>query len=104
MPDRGGYTVQPVPVPKSTTLDNNNNEREGGINQKLILFKRGKAMSLEPIIIGTNQFPKPLINIGISIKNIMIKAWPVTMTLYNCEFPIKKQLPGWANSRRIKSE
>lgn len=42
--------------------------------QKLILFNRGKAISGAPIIIGTNQLPKPPIKIGITIKKIIIKA------------------------------
>jgi len=38
-------------------------------------------MSGAPIISGTNQFPKPPIMMGITIKKIIIKAWAVTMTL-----------------------
>jgi hypothetical protein len=48
--------------------------REGGSNQKLILFIRGKAISGLPTIRGTNQFPNPPIMIGITAKKIMIKA------------------------------
>jgi len=47
---------------------------EGGINQKLILFKRGNAISGPPINNGTNQLPKPPIKAGITMKKIMIKA------------------------------
>jgi hypothetical protein len=83
MPDKGGYTVQPVPVPKSTMFDKNKKENDGGINQKLILFKRGKAISGAPKNMGTNQLPKPLIKIGINIKKIIINACAVTTTLYN---------------------
>ena len=54
--------------------EDNNNNKEGGNNQKLKLFKRGKAISGAPIIKGTNQFPKPPIIIGITIKKIIIKA------------------------------
>jgi hypothetical protein len=39
-------------------------------------------MSGAPIINGTNQLPKPPINAGITTKKIIIKACPVTMTLY----------------------
>ena len=53
-----------------------------GNNQKDILFILGKAMSGAPIIIGTNQLPKPPIIAGMTIKNIMINPWPVTKTLY----------------------
>jgi hypothetical protein len=57
IPERGGYTVHPVPAPPSTSDENTNNNNEGGNNQKLILFIRGNAMSGAPIKIGTNQFP-----------------------------------------------
>jgi hypothetical protein len=43
-------------------------------SQNLILFKRGKAISQELNIIGINQFPKPPIIIGITIKKIITKA------------------------------
>jgi len=79
--DNGGYTVHPVPVPVSTILLINNKDNEGGSNQNLILFIRGKAISGAPSIIGTNQFPNPPIKIGITIKKIIIKAWAVTITL-----------------------
>jgi hypothetical protein len=49
-------------------------------------------MSGAPIIKGTNQFPKPPIRTGITKKKIIIKAWLVTTTLYNCS-SINK-LPG----------
>jgi hypothetical protein len=47
---------------------------EGGSNQNLMLFIRGKAISGAPSIKGTNQFPKPPIIIGITIKKIITKA------------------------------
>jgi hypothetical protein len=56
--------------------------REGGNNQNLILFIRGKAISGAPIIIGTSQFPNPPIIMGITIKKIITKACAVTITLY----------------------
>jgi len=62
-------------------LDSTNNNKAGGNNQKLMLFRRGNAISGAPIKIGTNQLPKPPINIGITIKNIIMKACAVTMTL-----------------------
>ena len=74
IPDKGGYTVHPVPAPPSTKLEDTNNNNEGGNNQKLMLFNRGNAISGAPIIIGTNQLPKPPINAGITIKKIIIKA------------------------------
>ena len=51
-----------------------NNVNEGGNNQKLILYIRGKAISGAPIIRGTSQFPNPPIIIGITIKKIITKA------------------------------
>jgi len=38
-------------------------------------------MSGAPSIKGTNQFPKPPIMIGITMKKIIMKAWAVTITL-----------------------
>lgn len=73
-PARGGYTVQPVPAPASTIEDAISSRKEGGSSQKLMLFRRGNAMSGAPIIKGTNQFPKPPIMIGITIKKIITKA------------------------------
>ena len=77
----GGYTVHPVPVPTSTIADKSNKINEGGNNQKEILFNRGNAISGLPIIIGTNQFPKPPIITGITIKKIIKKACAVINTL-----------------------
>jgi hypothetical protein len=81
LPLRGGYTVQPVPAPASTTLLKSNIVKAGIRNQNLMLFSRGNAMSGAPIINGTNQLPKPPIRIGITIKKIIINAWAVTTTL-----------------------
>lgn len=78
---KGGYTVHPVPAPLSTRPPARRRVKEGGSNQKLILFIRGKAISGAPIIKGTNQFPNPPIMIGITIKKIIIKACAVTITL-----------------------
>lgn len=80
-PDRGGYTVHPVPAPPSIILDTSRRMNEGGSNQKLILFIRGKLMSGAPMSRGTIQFPNPPIIMGITIKKIMTKAWAVTITL-----------------------
>ena len=55
--------------------------KAGGRSQNLRLFKRGKAISGAPNIKGTNQFPKPPIRIGITMKKIIIKACAVTITL-----------------------
>lgn len=81
LPARGGYTVQPVPAPASTAEEARRRIKEGGSNQKLMLFIRGNAMSGAPIIRGISQFPKPPIIMGITIKKIITKAWAVTITL-----------------------
>ena len=49
-------------------IEINNNNREGGNNQKETLFILGKAISGAPIIIGTNQLPSPPIMAGMTIK------------------------------------
>jgi hypothetical protein len=79
--ERGGYTVHPVPAPVSTIDLFNNNNREGGRSQNLILFIRGKAISGAPNIKGTSQFPNPPIIIGITMKKIITKACAVTIVL-----------------------
>ena len=56
-PDKGGYTVQPVPTPDSTTPEKSRRAKEGGISQKLKLFNRGNAISGAPIKTGKNRFP-----------------------------------------------
>lgn len=61
--------------------DASNSRKEGERSQKLILFRRGNAMSGAPIIRGTNQFPKPPVMMGMTIKKIMTNAWAVTITL-----------------------
>ena len=79
--DRGGYTVHPVPTPFSTAADETSKVSEGGSSQNLILFKRGKAMSGAPSIKGRSQFPNPPMNVGITRKKIIKKAWAVTIVL-----------------------
>lgn len=80
-PDRGGYTVHPVPAPASTPEEASRSKNEGGRSQKLMLFIRGNAISGAPIMRGISQFPNPPIIIGITIKKIITKACAVTMTL-----------------------
>lgn len=72
--ERGGYTVQPVPTPESKTEERSRKVKEGTKSQKERLFIRGNAMSATPNIRGISQLPKPPIEIGITIKKIMIKA------------------------------
>jgi len=81
-PDRGGYTVHPVPAPVSAIADINNRIKAGGNNQKDRLFSRGKAISANPNIRGINQFPNPPMEIGMTEKKIIINACLDTNTLY----------------------
>jgi len=72
-----------VPAPISTNLEARRKKREGGSNQNLILLSRGNTISGRPNIKGTNQFPKPPIITGITIKKIIKNACAVTTTLYS---------------------
>jgi hypothetical protein len=51
--DKGGYNVQPTPIPVSVKVDKINNKLAGGNNQKETLFNLGNAISIAPINIGT---------------------------------------------------
>lgn len=79
--ERGGYTVHPVPTPFSTRADIIKRDRAGGRSQKLMLLRRGKAMSGAPSIRGKSQLPKPPINVGITRKKIIKNACAVTIEL-----------------------
>lgn len=79
--DRGGYTVHPVPTPASRREDRSKKVKEGTSSQKDRLFIRGKAISATPNMRGRSQLPNPPIEIGITIKKIITKAWAVTITL-----------------------
>ena len=68
----GGRAAAPTP-----------NDHIHPVVQKLILFDRGKAISGAPIIIGTNQFPNPPIEIGIAIEKSIDEPWAVIITLYS---------------------
>ncbi len=98
--DNGGYIVQPTPAPPSITADSSNRINEGGNSQKLILFIRGNAMSGAPIIIGTNQLPKPPIRPGITTKNTMIRPWAVVNTFHTCPLSMYCT-PGCISSMRM---
>lgn len=78
---KGGYTVQPVPAPIPEIEEEINNVRDGGSNQNLMLFIRGKAISGDPIIKGTSQLPNPPIITGMTMKKIITNAWAVTIVL-----------------------
>ena len=70
-----------MPVGPSTNIEMTSNVSAIGSSQNEMLFMRGKAMSGAPIISGTNQLPNPPIVAGITMKNTMMRPWPVTNTL-----------------------
>jgi hypothetical protein len=53
---------------------------DGTSSQNEILFMRGNAMSGAPIMIGTNQLPKPPIIAGMTMKKTMIRPCAVMRT------------------------
>lgn len=75
--------VHPVPAPFSTAADDSRSISAGGRSQNLMLLRRGNAISGAPSISGSNQFPNPPINTGITKKKIIRNAWAVTIVLYN---------------------
>ena len=50
---------------------------------KLIAFNRGKAISADPIWMGTNRFVKPPKSAGIIRKKIIKKAWAHTVLAHS---------------------
>src|SRR3954447_8302310 len=103
--DSGAYMVQPAPTPlapgsPSTKVEINSSAKEAGSSQKEMLFIRGNAMSGAPIINGTNQFPKPPIIAGITMKKIIIRPCEVTNTLY-VWVSWNSCTPGYISSMRI---
>ncbi|MFX7674792.1 MAG: hypothetical protein DI617_08460 [Streptococcus pyogenes] len=70
-----------MPAPVPTIILDTSKVIDGGKNQNLKLFKRGKAMSGELIIIGKSQLANPPINRGIIKKKIIKKACEVINTL-----------------------
>jgi len=55
---------------------------------KIFMFIRGNAMSGAPSVSGTSQFPKPQTVIDVTMKKIITKVWPLSITLYIWSFPI----------------
>ena len=58
--------------------------KAGGSSQKLMLFRRGNAMSGAPIISGMNQLPKPPISAGMTEKKIISSPWLVMIVFHSC--------------------
>ena len=59
-------------------------------------------MSGAPIMIGTNQLPKPPISAGMTTKNTMIRPWAET-TAFQTWPSAKICIPGLCSSIRISS-
>jgi len=78
-------------------------KKAGTSSQKLMLLRRGNAMSGAPIMIGTNQLPKPPIIAGMTTKKIMMRPCAVTTAFHCC--PVEKIcMPGVCNSARIRMD
>jgi hypothetical protein len=69
-----------LPAPPGTKVEPRSSRNAGISSQKLMLFMRGKAISGAPIMIGTNQLPKPPMIAGITMKNTMIRPCAVMST------------------------
>ena len=92
-----------MPAGPSTNIDISSSVNEAGSSQNEMLFMRGNAMSGAPICSGTNQLPKPPIMAGITMKNTMMRPWPVTNTLNM--WPLAKYCrPGSCSSMRITTD
>ena len=98
--DSGGYSVQAVPAPCPTMVEVTSRQNPATVSQKLILLRRGKAMSGAPIISGTNQLPKPPISAGITMKKIMIRPCAVIST-FHCWPSFTYCRPGCISSSRM---
>ena len=76
-PERGGYTVHPVPLPPSIFMEETIMHSADKIIQNLRAFIRGNVMSLLNVIRGINQFPNPAPRTGMTTKKTIRKAWAV---------------------------
>ena len=75
----------------------------GGSSQKLMLFRRGKAMSGAPIIRGTNQLPKPPNVAGMTEKKIISRPCDVMIVFHSCP-EVTMVLPGKLSCARMISD
>lgn len=73
-PERGGYTVHPVPAPFSTRALLRSRNNAGRRSHNLILFIRGNLISGALNIRGVSQLPNPPIMTGITRKKIIRNA------------------------------
>ncbi|MNL25128.1 hypothetical protein D3C87_1465990 [compost metagenome] len=98
-PERGGYSVQPAAAaPPKKKLDIIIRAPKGSI-QKAMAFRRGKAMSRAPIMMGTVKLAKPTSK-GMTAKKIMPEACMVTIWLYWSG--VSRVLPGKSSCARTR--
>jgi hypothetical protein len=75
----------PAPGPVAARHEGRDQQRDEARNgqpEADMLFMRGKAMSGAPIMIGTNQLPKPPMIAGMTMKNTMIRPCAVISTFH----------------------
>jgi hypothetical protein len=85
------------PAALGTNIERTSSRKAGGSSQKEMLFMRGNAMSGAPIMIGTNQLPKPPISAGMTMKKIMIRPCAVVKAL-------NRHAAGWRRRRRRSAD
>jgi hypothetical protein len=85
-------------VPPETKVEPSSSVKAGISSQNEILFMRGNAMSGAPIMIGTNQLPKPPIIAGMTMKNTMIRPCAVISTFQ--KWSASSIVPGPCRRRR----
>ena len=71
MIDNGTQKVHPALTPPSNSIDINIKNKASITNHRLNAFNRGNIISEVHSIKGIRILPKPPINIGIIIKNII---------------------------------
>jgi len=72
----------PALTPPSNNIAINIKNKDSITNQRLNAFNRGNIISDTQSIKGIRILPKPPINIGIIIKNIINNPWKVIQELY----------------------
>jgi len=79
----------------------NKRTKPEGVTQNIKLFRRGKATSRIPSCVGNKKLPKAPKRTGIIIKKTITTPWRDIVVRYLSELFVKKNCPGYANSRRI---
>ncbi len=92
----GAYSVQPTPgAPPGVKKEITSSEAANGSSQNVQLFRRAKAMSGAPIIIGICQFAKPT-KAGMIAPNTMIR--PCMVVNWLKKSGLTNWMPGWNSS------